>query len=257
MIINICTDEGTHGRGFFSLFNQVLHALDYADQKNEVMMVDFNSHYGIWEDFFMQPFSYPVSPNSDYEIKKEVWFQGGLGFSDFFPDKERCLRGKYLIDKYIRFNFDVIKLYEETHNPLIRAIYNKKKILGIHIRQSDHFMHGALLPLSYYMSVTKAIIHEFDYIYLATDSLKAIDLFENEFPGKVIYLKDAYRTDGDVSTHMMGLDKFKSGCDVIFDVLNLSKCDFLLKTVSNVSNAALYFNPKLMYTNIDTHIAYK
>ena len=40
----------------------------------------------------------------------------------------------------------------------------------------------------------------------------------------------------------------RAGEDVLIEVLLLSKCDFFIHTISQVSTAVLYFNPTLQHT---------
>lgn len=250
--INVCINENIAGRGFFSFFNQVLHGLDHSDMRSEELYVDFNKgfFYGKWEDYFSSPLPFHER-ETEGNIVRAVWFENGMGFSDFFPSMEKIERANFLIKKYIKLNPDFLSFYS-GHN--FETCLSSS--LGIHVRQTDHGLHGELLPISYYIEKVRECNKAYKYIYLATDSEKAITEFEKAFPDKILYIKGMARSSNEVPVQLMGINPLRAGREVLTDVLNLSKCEFFFKTASNVSNSVLYFNPRLHYENIDLHIKY-
>lgn len=257
MNLNVCINDHTVGRGFFSFFNQVICALDYSDKMNEPLMVDFSRgeyNYGKWENYFKQPNNFYVSANGRFE---SVWFPSEMS-AKFVLTPEDIKRGGELVRKYIFFSDDFNDyLYHGGAFLLGKNDINQNRVLGVHVRLTDHFLHGELLPIEYYLQQVRQRINGFTHVYLATDSIEAFNAFAHEFGNRLLYQKCERLHGHRAIQNTPGMDPIKIGREVLLDCINLSRCQYLLKTASNVTHAALFFNPELQYKNIDSHIEYK
>ena len=71
------------------------------------------------------------------------------------------------------------------------------------------------------------------------------------YPGKVLSFANILSSDGTaVHRNRRGPSKYEIGKEALVDSLLLSRCDFLLRTESNLSVASLFFNPALGSVNL-------
>ena len=64
------------------------------------------------------------------------------------------------------------------------------------------------------------------------------------FPGRVVCLEMHRSVDGTPIDVIQG-DNWNKGRDAVLDCLLLSRCDVLVRTASNLSLCAGFFNPRL------------
>ncbi|MDE7327733.1 MAG: hypothetical protein K2N63_15890, partial [Lachnospiraceae bacterium] len=85
---------------------------------------------------------------------------------------------------------------------------------------------------------------EYEQVFLATDSLEAIELFKKEFGDILVFYQDVQRSDGDVGVHEIENSRknhhYLLGMEVLRDAYTLAACDSLVAGLSNVSFAAQY-----------------
>ena len=154
------------------------------------------------------------------------------------------------INKYIKVKPDILEEVDALVAPA-----SGSPMLGVHVRMTDKHnctAHGepeAGKPLSVelYMKHVDQYLekHPDATIFLATDDEDCVDAFENKYRDKVIY-KDAIRSTGETSVHhhLKG-NNYKKGRDVLVDCLALSRCNHLIKGISNVALNAMFFNQDL------------
>lgn len=146
--------------------------------------------------------------------------------------------------KYIKLN-DKTKLYVNSN---IKNIIGNSKTLGVHVRGTDFNIslknHPKVILPTDYLNESKRIFSsgEYDKIFLATDDLNALILFQQEFKDKLVYYNDVYRSNNNVAPHCSisnrTLHKYWLGMEVIRDAYTLAACDSLIAGESNVSFAA-------------------
>ena len=68
---------------------------------------------------------------------------------------------------------------------------------------------------------------------------------QNRYGGRVVSTDCLRSTDHVAPFEMRESTPYQRGEDILVDMLLLSRCDFLLKGVSNVGEMAMYFNPQL------------
>lgn len=144
-------------------------------------------------------------------------------------------------------------LNQETQKYIDNNIKNKlcgKKTLGVHVRQTDFKKkldgHPVCLDTQDFIRPAKELLekHGYEQIFLATDSLEAVELFRKEFGSMLVYYEDVMRSDGDVGIHCLENERknhhYLLGLEVLRDAYTLAACDSLLAGMSNVSFAAQY-----------------
>ena len=87
-------------------------------------------------------------------------------------------------------------------------------------------------------------------IFLATDDPTYFKIFKAKYPS-LFHLEDILRHQNNIFLHTDEKNNYKKGLDVLMDCLCLSKCDFLLRGSSAVSEFAVYFNTKLHHHSLN------
>ena len=244
--------------GFFSVFTTVVGALDfYEQQKKAGLRVDFatrgayfDSRYGNnWWQYYFEPIE--IGSKKKAEI---------CTFSDhrkahFSNDTKYLMkrsRAHYLIKKYIH-----IKPHIRSK---IRSFYNKnfkkRHIIGIHYRGTDKVLEASGVSYEQVLSVLNSVSKKYRkksiQVFVATDEENFLHYLQEHCPYPVIFY-DAIRSTNDKPVHLyQSENNYKKGEDALIDSLLLSKCDYLIKMASNLSDVSLLFNPHLKWTSLNT-----
>ncbi len=142
-----------------------------------------------------------------------------------------------------------IKQYSET-------FFENKFVIGIHYRGTDKVVRESV-RVEY--DLVLRILQRFTdenipfYLFIATDEEQFLHVVK-EIYGEGTLCLDVKRSSTDAPIHMKadGVSAYDLGLEALMDATLLSRCDFLLRCDSNLSQASLYFNPKLDFINIST-----
>jgi len=265
--------------GFFAYFMMALTQLKFAETHGLKPVVNFNephNHFfevghskNIWENYFEpvnelsaddlnnfnareitfidhkyhdRPGNAADPPQTD-ELSTKVWLEA-----------HRAMKAA-LTKKYIRPRSFVLDLVDNFYTQYM----SEQAVLGVHIRGTDkdvdqkgrRYVHQEELvrkigPDEYFPYVDKyLIVHPEARIFVATDQQQYLDSFKERY-GDIVITNSVTRTTGDqpIFRQKMG-SKFQRGVEVMCDCLLLSRCDYLIKGWSNVSEAAICFNPSI------------
>jgi len=241
------------GAGFFSNFRGSISAIKRCEDNNLIPFMNWsNNPYkenkhgnNVWEYYFEQTTSDLLKTGivGKYNVEQDFTWRN-------LPHTREAMSN--LIEKYVTLKPDIQKEIDEFYNENMKG----RHVLGVHIRLTDKATHPAekktIVSLENYKTEIRNYINLFPdaYIYLATDSTDYIKQLNEEFGDKII-LPDVLRSSGGASVHHHSQGNgYKKGKDVLMECLLLSKCDFLIKGVSNVSLCALFFNKELEHFNI-------
>lgn len=122
-----------------------------------------------------------------------------------------------------------------------------KKTIGIHLR--GNFLYGEVLPVPLEAIFAEANQYaDLGYqFFIATDQYPLIDEAKKNLRGKVLFC-ECQRFEKTTSPDGSFKLAPQLGEDILVEMFLLSQTDHLIHTISNVSTAALYFNPKLSHT---------
>jgi len=240
-------------RGFFSLYIQAVYGIYFARRVGIPYYIDFgnvsyfyssperfNNDRNFWNYHFEQN---PIAPNAvcvlntryeNYPLR--VWNRGyARGLND------RAV-SQLVLKKEFKQEIDQI-----------RAQFFGLKVLGIHIRRTDHFLEINQSGITAYFKAVERRIDKFDKIFLATDDETVLGEFLLRYPGKVIY-NAVYRSSGIVPVHANKTieDRYRLGKDALLDCYSLSICNRAILSPSNFSYAAFLINPNLEYEIIES-----
>lgn len=244
--------EGDHC-GFFANFTQVIRKLSnyngidnlYVDwNKHNSLYYDVNYGENVWEYYFE---NFSTFKDSDiYNGYIELKLLENSNFRQTF---------NFLYSKYIKLKDNV----KNEFNIINNEFFINKKVLGIHIRNTDKFMghlHGEPMGIPVNNGLFKKhideIVDNFDYIYLATDSINTFNEIVNIYGDKIIKTNRFMSLDETPIHHANhNISGYKKGLDVLLDVLHLSKCEYLIRSTSNVSSTSMFINTNLECLNLN------
>lgn len=247
----LCTcDTGDRNcaRGFFSLFLQVVYGIEFSQRVGVPYHVDFgNLHYcysdesskenNFWNYYFDQPIKkleeqmIPV-PNLEIEtFPLRVWHR-----NHFRELNKKVIRN-------LLFSHEVNKLLERA-----RAMLKDKSILGIQIRATDHKVEIPPVKFEKILKLITKHISSYDGLFVSTDDSIVLEKLKSEFGDKVICNSVTRSVDSNpVHRNNSVSNRYSLGVEVITDCYCLSLCSKALLMHSNISYAAMLFNPELPY----------
>lgn len=253
--------------GFFAQIRLILQALDAADHLNALPSVYFGENASYYDsemdNITKNVFEYyfePVSTVNYLDIdscrnvirmrdgQTRFFMKYGSCDASYLVDQDEINKLAAIYKKYIRLN-SVTDQYVTSN---ISKCLSDKKTLGVHIRGTDYKLeikaHPNIISVDEYINLAKELCSKNNYkqIFLATDDLEILSIFQNEFGDKLVYYNDAFRTAGNVGPHNTydnrPLHYYRLGLEVIRDVYTLAWCDSFICGLSQVSFAVRYIN---------------
>lgn len=257
------------GEGFFSNYFYVLAHIMYGHKKGWKCVVDMKNYQTLysesitydetdnaWEYYFEQPDG--VCVEAAYHSKNYVLSDGCYHSEMGVPVFE--IEQGFLVDSmidnlyqqqhaYIRIKQ---KLYDEFQQFYMERM-NGKKWIGVHVRGTDmkikqekHTIPPGIEKV--FEQIDRLIVADGKIgIFLCCDEKRTIELFVERYGNRCLY-NDVFRSENlsDIGIHMQKSSRkyhhFLLGKEVLADCVLLSKCDYLICGISNVTNAAILLN---------------
>jgi hypothetical protein len=245
-----CKDDRCE-RGFFSLFLQAINGIEFAARNGVAYHIDFgNRRYcysdqerenpNFWNYYFEQPIQRISNENRQALNRFHELYPILIWDRAYFRKMNRYVR-------QLNFREGVRKHIEKA----VGLLHNKN-VLGVHVRCTDHRKEIRPVDLASYFGVIDKQIHRFDKLFLATDDTRTLELFRRRYDKKVC-ANDVIRSADSVGVHRNPEIRARQrlGLDVLADCCCLAACNEVTLTFSNVSYAALLFNPELPYTLLE------
>lgn len=245
-------------------FNRII----YFDTYSNGVSIMYDKEYE--ENFNIQnPFEYYFEPLFDVNNISEELIDDKPTFFQEFKYGFYDLKFKPLYDSLKKKFFEQYKIKEDISNEI--SEFEKKNfandiILGVQIRTTDLMASGMNHNLEYFFKrieiVTK--IHDnISKIFIATDNHEVIKLCKEKFNNKTILcLENIDRAhsinDKNGSHYRINIHdnvynnrkyhNYLCGKEALIDMLLLSKCDYLIKSKSTLSDLAILFSEKIKKT---------
>ena len=150
---------------------------------------------------------------------------------------------KSLLDKYVTIKPNI----QEKIDTFYASMMEGHRVVGLHLRGSFISREVNMVPLEILCEEANKHADENTLFFIATDQSPLLECARKLLKGKVIAY-DCYRQSSTTSPWMPGQWPPIMGEDVVVETVLLSLCDHLVHTISNVSTAALYFNPEQPHT---------
>ncbi len=167
-----------------------------------------------------------------------------------------------LIVDYVKVRPEIL---EASRRLVSRDFDPDAYVVGVHYRGTDttyrwsgRFKHYRTTPVPYsaYADEVRRVIgaarpQRFQ-LFVATDEVEFLTFMRAQFPGSVVTCEESPRVPaGSKGIHLdpaLAVSNYLKGRSVLVDCLTLAATDYLVKGRSNVSDAALIFNPSLPYS---------
>lgn len=241
-----CPCDTYCGRGFFSIFIQVIYGFVFAKKFSLPVKVDFKP-IPVYGDpdlgpFWRQYFNDYVDKNF---IKDYIPIE-----NEYFETYPLCIWEKNHLRLLHEFAKPTVLIKEDIFSYLeIKSNQvSSQKTLAVHIRRTDHHVESGFLSLkSYYKNISKCL-DNFDNVFVATDSEEVLNKMKKWF-GRFLVYNDVIRSPTEQAVHNMskGRNGYQLGLEALLDCYCISKSKMALLSNSNLSYAALIFNPDLPY----------
>lgn len=138
----------------------------------------------------------------------------------------------------------------------IKQSFKPFRTLGIHARRTDHYTE--VLPVREEVLLKKIAkrISAFDKLFVATDDGVFLERLKRLYPEKLM-AHDFYRSESGRAVHDHGGEKngLLLAEQALLDCLSLSFCQELILSPSNLSYAALVFQPEIPYSLAESSAA--
>ncbi|MBS0616503.1 MAG: hypothetical protein JSR58_08135 [Verrucomicrobia bacterium] len=173
-----------------------------------------------------------LAGNAEYPVYKHLY---DVSFRKYVKEE--------LIDPFIRIKPSIRKKIDDFHSTHMKG----KHIIGIHLRGNFVWGEVSVVPVETLCEEANKLASRHTIFYVATDQKPLLDQAIRLLKGTVIYYP-CYRQETTTSPWLSGQWPPEMGEDVLIEAKLLSYCNHLVHTISNLSTAALYFNPRLSHT---------
>lgn len=237
--------------GFFAGFMVVLNHLGWCKKHDKNVIVNWGegspyyqkaAYYGTtanaWEYYFE-----PVS-NLSYDASFYRSWEYTLGDPNFHYcslDQESRNLAYELICEFITIKEHI----QHKVDYLYQRYMANKKTIGIHVRGTDKVVEEKLITPEMIVTVALSYADADTQFLIASDEQQLVNDIFLLLHGYDVLCYPCKRSLNKQPLHLNPQEPAQAGEDVLIEVLLLSKCNMMVHSLSNVSTAALYFNPHL------------
>jgi hypothetical protein len=240
--------------GLFAELTTTIRHLQEIKSKGKKIYVDWNKRNNLYYDenfgenvwdYFFEKIDGNYDGNVDYILNDYI---------QIHPENNMNIREtfNFFYKTYIKLNNNTKSIIENE----LKKIPNNT--LGVHIRKTDKFFASSFgEPMAYpvdddlVINLINEKIKNYDYLYLATDCSETYELFSKTFKDKLI-INEKIRGIGNDSIHTSNkLNGYHKALEALIDCYCLSKCDFLIRSTSNLSSFSMFINLNLECININ------
>lgn len=249
-------------QGLMSLFIQSMRWIDYATQKGYEPYVDFlnykTQYYeeenNVWDYFFSQKLKYDDVKNSKNVILSGCSLKKTVNLELF---RDRIMKDDVFAKYCHNLIWNNIELSEEVKNILYKEAecLNITSCLGVYVRGTDYVK---LQPIGEYIQPSiEDVIEKIDEflekykntnIFLVTEDGSYYEILKKEFGKKIVLVSyDNFICNYDgkdflSKSNVLDMDKKRRGMEYLIKILLLSKCKYLISSITYGSLAAYSFN---------------
>ena len=184
-----------------------------------------------------------------------------------------------IYEKYIVPKKDII---DETNTIINKIKNNNIPIIGVHYRHPSHSVESGDIYLQQYFNVIDSLLENMPNakIFLASDTEFGILAFKQKYGNIVNYIENIERLDLDnilawafamkkhrkiddvgfinnkgyelqhTKSNDISQNNYKMTRDLLLEIFCLSKCDYLIHTISNIALTISYINPSIKFKTL-------
>lgn len=237
---------GRFASGLFSEFASVLGFLDHYDRRRDEyagVAVEFRDGLYLdpavgpnWWNYYFRPIAIggaaPIRPiGHAYHDLCARRVEAGMSRD----------RAAELIAKFIAPSAPV----EEQIGDFISSHWSSD-VIGVHYRGTDKSVDAPRIAYDDVAAVVQQqLAPDSGKVFVATDEQGFVDYMAQRFPGRVLCRPMFRSRDGQPIDIVNSDGNYQKGLDAVVDCLLLSKTRALIRTASNLSLCATFFNPGL------------
>ena len=150
-----------------------------------------------------------------------------------------------ILNPYVRIRKNI----QNTIDVFYANNMKDKRTIGLHLRGKFLWNESPFVETKIFLDyVNKQFADGNTQFFISTDQRQLLEAARNQLKGKVIFY-ESQRFEQSTAP-VAGLAKLHPilGENVLIEAVLLSKCDHIVHGLSNVSTAALYFNPDVPHT---------
>lgn len=165
--------------------------------------------------------------------------------------------------KYYNFKSDILEVVNNFNNMYFS---NDDNILGLHLRTTDMMHTNQNKNINYFRDKLELALSEnslIKTIFIASDNNGVIKYFVDLYPNKNIVFLDIISRESDIYSkvaphHRININNkivnnrkyhnYLTGKEAICDMLLLSKCNYLIRSFSAISDLAIFFSDSIIKT---------
>jgi hypothetical protein len=243
--------------GFFAGFIVVLNHLGWCKQHNKIPIVhwgkgslyyqkeEFNGNStNAWEYYF-EPVSNTTYNDNDYKSFKFSLGDPNLHYK-ILDQYSRNLAYE-LICQYIKIKPCVQKKIDDFYQQNMAH----RRTIGIHLRGTDKITEEKLVTPEKIVAIALAQADPDTQFLISSDEQRLLEIMTSLLKGYDVIYYNCQRSTNGKPLHLKSQHPAQGGEDVLVEVSLLAKCDLLVHSLSNVSTAALYFNPKMEHIGVE------
>ncbi len=153
----------------------------------------------------------------------------------------------YLLKKYVRIKANIQEEIDE-----FCLNHFQGHMIGIHYRGTDKWREvTSTVQYQEMLDCMKFQLHQHPNakFFIATDEDGFIQAAMKNFKGKIVFRQQKRSARGTPTHEDKNIKNYLKGKEALIDCVLLSRCDTLIRTSSNLSDASLCFNPKIELIN--------
>ena len=238
----------------------------YMDMYSNGKCIVYDKDYGKKENI-KNPFEYYFEPKFTLKDKmKSIDFPKNHWSMSFFEYGKINLQYKEIYKKIKEKFYNDYRIKNDIllfANNFFETNFKNSRVLGVHIRTTDMMATNKKQhKFDYFIMKINEIIlnNKIDKIFIASDNneciKKLIKIFYNK---EILYIENIERVNnfndvrgshnrintGDVKYNNRKYHNYLCGKEAIIDVLLLTKCNYLLRSYSSLSDAAIILNENI------------
>lgn len=246
--IYVAHDNYYH-HGLFSCFTTVIGLLDHYDKgKCDGVVVDYEDkglYYepskGLnWWNYYFEPINLKRNKSEEEVLSSELH----VHFASMTINKIPYPRIAKLVKKYIHVKKSLVKEVDQ----FVQTNFGRSFVIGVHYRGTDKYGEAPRVSYKTIAKRIKKVLRKYKptkyVVFLATDEKGIVDFLREQFGKKLVCL-NAIRSTNGRATHYDSKENYKKGKEAVMDCLLLSRCQYLIRTSSNLSLCSTFFNPKM------------
>ena len=159
-------------------------------------------------------------------------------------------RGAELVERYVRVKPHILDKVES----FVRENFSESFVVGIHYRGTDKHEEAPRIHYETVLAKVQEVIGAAGtnrcMVFLATDEQAFLDFILARFTGKICYC-EAFRSVDGRPIDVRNDNNYRKGEEAVMDCLVLARCDYLIRTASNLSLFSTLFNPGMPTILVD------